>query len=123
MATGPSRGSGLLTSGIITQLIGGGSKLNDVVKFMDRGIARKRLRVIATAATIRVTLTPAAWLEKPQTMPPKAMAPCDSMMTVAFMRPRAQLGIVRCAATHSSEDARVHPAPARAATTGKRSLR
>jgi hypothetical protein len=40
------------------------------------------------------------------------------MITVAFLRPRAQLGnITRCAATQSSEADIVHPTPASAATT------
>ena len=30
-----------------------------------------------------------------QIAPPSAMAPCETMMTVAFMRPRAQFGIAR----------------------------
>ena len=39
------------------------------------------------------------------------------MITVAFILPRAQLGIARCAATQSSEADIVHPTPASAATT------
>jgi hypothetical protein len=43
-------------------------------------------------------------------------------MTVAFIRPRAQLGMARWDATQSSEAESVHPAPASAATTRKSSL-
>src|SRR3984893_18084416 len=45
------------------------------------------------------------------------------MMTVAFSRPRAQLGIAGCAATQSSEADSVHPTPASAATTKNASVR
>jgi hypothetical protein len=46
---------------------------------------------------------PATAAAELQITPPNAMAPCEIMITVAFTRPRAQLGITRCAATQSSE--------------------
>src|ERR1700736_3623529 len=60
---------------------------------------------------------PATAAAELQITPPNTMAPCEIMITVAFMRPRAQLGIERCAATQSSEADNVHPTPASAATT------
>ena len=47
------------------------------------------------------------------------MPPCESMIWVAFMRPRAQGGIARWPATHSSEAAMVQEMPARPATAMK----
>src|SRR5258708_39760290 len=60
---------------------------------------------------------PATAAAELQTNPPNAMAPCEIMITVAFTRPRAQLGIARWTATQSSEADNVHPTPASAATT------
>jgi len=79
--------------------------------------ARSRLAKNSTDAPSKVLMGPATAAAELQINPPKTMAPCEIMITVAFMRPRAQLGIARCAATQSSEADSVHPTPASAATT------
>src|SRR5215831_9701328 len=76
---------------------------------------RTRLPRNRTAAQSKMELAPAIVAAEPQMTPPSAIAPCEIMMTMAFRRPRAQVGIVRCAATQSSQADRVHPTPARAA--------
>src|SRR6201997_3334449 len=57
---------------------------------------------------------PAIAAAEPQIVPPSTIAPCEIIITAAFMRPRAPLGIARCAATQSSEADNVHPTPASA---------
>ena len=83
---------------------------------------KTRLPRNRTAAQSKVELAPAIVAAEPQMTPPSAIAPCEIMMTMAFKRARAQAGIVRCAATQSSEADRVHPTPARAATTKNSSV-
>jgi hypothetical protein len=70
-----------------------------------------------TAAANKVLLAPTIAAAEPQITDPRVIAPCEIMITAAFTRPRAQLGIARCAATQSSEADSVHPTPATAATT------
>ena len=65
---------------------------------------------------------PAIALAEPQIAPPSTIAPCELTITAAFKRPRAQSGIMRCAAIQSSEADIVHPAPPSAATTKNASV-
>src|SRR6516164_7571197 len=69
------------------------------------------------AAPKKVGTTPAWCAVNPQITPPRAVAACETMTIVAFMRPLAQPGIARWLATQSSEAERVHPMPPSAATT------
>src|SRR6516164_9778720 len=70
---------------------------------------RTRLPRNRSAAQSKVELVPAIVAAEPQMTPPSAIAPCEIMMTMALRRPRAQVGIVRCAATQSSEADSAHP--------------
>ena len=69
------------------------------------------------------TVAPVIAAAEPQIVPPSTIAPCEIIITAAFMRPRAQLGTARCAATQSSEADNVHPTPASAATMKSASVR
>jgi hypothetical protein len=63
-------------------------------------------RIANAPATKKVGMTPAAAAAAPQTAPPRAVAACEIMMIVAFIRPRAQSGIARWPAIQSSDDER-----------------
>src|ERR1700722_6710196 len=124
MATGPSCGWGkwislwekLVWEKLVTDA---GPKSGFPVKLIESGIARSKLIDNRTAPPIKVGVNPQMAAVVPQTMPPRAIAPCEAMMTVAFMRPLDQLGIARCDATQSSDADNVHPIPAAAATIMK----
>src|SRR5262249_27678075 len=98
-----------------------GSKFRISVKLMESGQARTKLISIRTAAPKNVYFSPAVVMAYPHITPPKAIAPCETTMAVAFIRPRAQPGMARCAASQSSAADRVHPTPASAAKRKKAS--
>ena len=76
----------------------------------------------STAMASKEIRVPNHWAAAPQTIPPTAMAPCDSMMTAALTRPLAHGAIARCAASQSSEADRVQAAPATPATSKQNGL-
>src|SRR6516164_7855433 len=88
------------------------------------GTRPDRIKLIRNriAAPSKVEFTPAIEDAEPQTSPPSAMPPCETMMTAAFIRPLAQPGIVRCAATQSSDAEIVHPTPQSPAITNNASV-
>src|ERR1700719_3869605 len=119
MATGPSCGRGKAISVWEKLVTDPGSKSSFLVKLIDKGIARIKLIDNRMAPPIKVGCNPKIAAAAPHTTPPKAIAPWETMMTVAFIRPLDQLGIARWAATQSSDADNVHPIPAAAATSMK----
>src|SRR4029077_18931377 len=96
MATGPSCGCGkaislwekLVWEKLVTDP---GSNSGFPVKLIDRGIARIKLIDNRTEPPIKGGYNPKIAAVAPQTTPPRAIAPWETMMTVAFMRPRDSL--------------------------------
>ena len=70
-----------------------------MVKSIDKGARSRRskatLQMARKTFTSSAVLTPAVAAIVPQTIPPRAIAPCETMITVAFMRPLAHTGIAR----------------------------
>src|SRR5215468_12793909 len=100
--------------------MGAGSKSRPPAKSIDSLNWRSRLANCKTDAAIKVPATPHIETEAPHTIPPRAIAPCADMITVAFILPLAQLGIARWPATQSSEAAIVHAQPANPAAARNR---
>src|SRR5258707_13464417 len=68
-------------------------------KLIERRRDKSRPMSNRTAAAHKVQLAPAISAAEPQITDPSIIAPCEIMITAALTRPRAQLGIARCAAT------------------------
>ena len=78
-------------------------------KLIESRRARSRLVRNSTPLQARCNLLRPMRQPNPTSLPQAPSPPCEIMITVAFILPRAQLGIARCAATQSSEADIVHP--------------
>src|ERR1700688_4013246 len=120
--TGPSFGSGVNENSCVAPIIkdvvsnDAGSRLSELAKFMESGIAKIRLAVRSRAPPTSVGPRPTYVAAPPQRPPPSATPPCEAIRFTAFIRPRAQSGIARCPAIQSSEAFTVQLMPAKAVT-------
>src|ERR1700751_6211418 len=120
--TGPSSGSGVNENSCVEPIIndvvfnGAGSRLSELAKFIESGMAKVRLTIRSRAPPTSVGPRPTDVVAAPQRTPPSATPPCEAIRLTAFIRPRAQSGIARSPAIQNSEAFTVQLMPAKAVT-------